>query len=89
MSDVVLSDVRKSFGAVNVIKGVDLDIKSGEFVVFVGPSGCGTSVPGLVPLALDATGRASRRAILGFSSLLLGHLGIEHPSRSPPGFGRS
>jgi lactose/L-arabinose transport system ATP-binding protein len=43
MSDVVLSDVRKSFGAVNVIKGVDLDIKSGEFVVFVGPSGCGKS----------------------------------------------
>jgi multiple sugar transport system ATP-binding protein len=28
---------------VDVIKGVDLDIKHGEFVVFVGPSGCGKS----------------------------------------------
>jgi lactose/L-arabinose transport system ATP-binding protein len=43
MSDVVLRNVTKSFGAVNVIKGVDLDIRSGEFVVFVGPSGCGKS----------------------------------------------
>ncbi|WP_237153423.1 ABC transporter ATP-binding protein, partial [Oryzibacter oryziterrae] len=43
MTDVILRDVRKSFGTVNVIKGVDLDVKSGEFVVFVGPSGCGKS----------------------------------------------
>ena len=33
----------KAFGAVNVINGVDLDIKNGEFAVFVGPSGCGKS----------------------------------------------
>jgi lactose/L-arabinose transport system ATP-binding protein len=43
MSNLILRDVRKSFGAIEVIKGVNLDIKSGEFVVFVGPSGCGKS----------------------------------------------
>ena len=43
MAGVVLKDIRKSYGQVNVIKGVDLDIKKGEFVVFVGPSGCGKS----------------------------------------------
>ena len=40
---IEIENVRKSFGAVDVIKGVDLDIKSGEFMVFVGPSGCGKS----------------------------------------------
>lgn len=43
MADLSLSQVHKSFGAVNIIKGVDLDIKHGEFIVFVGPSGCGKS----------------------------------------------
>ncbi|MFV3126055.1 ABC transporter ATP-binding protein [Niveispirillum sp. KHB5.9] len=40
---VQLSGVTKSFGAVDVIKGVDLEIAPGELTVFVGPSGCGKS----------------------------------------------
>jgi lactose/L-arabinose transport system ATP-binding protein len=43
MSGLKLRGVKKSFGALEVIKGVDLDIESKEFVVFVGPSGCGKS----------------------------------------------
>ncbi|WP_413992109.1 ABC transporter ATP-binding protein [Labrys okinawensis] len=43
MSDLTLSNVRKSFGNLEIIKGVDLEVRSGEFVVFVGPSGCGKS----------------------------------------------
>ena len=43
MADVVLRDIRKSFGDVEIIHGASLEIKDGEFVVFVGPSGCGKS----------------------------------------------
>jgi ABC-type sugar transport system ATPase subunit len=42
-SSVILKDIRKSFGAVEVIKGINLTIAPGEFCVFVGPSGCGKS----------------------------------------------
>ncbi len=43
MARLKLSGVKKSFGAVEVLRGIDLDIASGEFMVFVGPSGCGKS----------------------------------------------
>jgi multiple sugar transport system ATP-binding protein len=43
MGNLKLSAVTKSFGTVDVIKGVDLEVKDGEFCVFVGPSGCGKS----------------------------------------------
>ncbi|MDX3925764.1 MAG: sn-glycerol-3-phosphate ABC transporter ATP-binding protein UgpC [Shinella sp.] len=40
---VQLRNVRKSFGAVEVIHDVSMDIPTGDFAVFVGPSGCGKS----------------------------------------------
>lgn len=43
MADVTLDQVKKSYGNLNILHGIDLDIKSGEFIVFVGPSGCGKS----------------------------------------------
>jgi len=43
MASIELRDVRKSFGSVEVIKGIDLTVEHGEFCVFVGPSGCGKS----------------------------------------------
>ncbi len=43
MGAIHLHGVKKSFGAVDVIPGVDLTIADGEFAVFVGPSGCGKS----------------------------------------------
>ncbi len=42
-SSVILKDICKSYGAVEVIKRVTLSIDPGEFCVFVGPSGCGKS----------------------------------------------
>jgi ABC-type sugar transport system ATPase subunit len=43
MADLTLRQIRKSYGSVDILHGIDLDIRSGEFIVFVGPSGCGKS----------------------------------------------
>ena len=43
MATLQLENVKKSFGTVDIIKGVDLDVADGELIVFVGPSGCGKS----------------------------------------------
>ena len=43
MSNVSLNCVRKSFGSIEVINGVDIDINKGEFIVIVRPSSCAKS----------------------------------------------
>ncbi len=43
MGQIQLKKVTKSFGKVEVIPSLDLEIQDGEFTVFVGPSGCGKS----------------------------------------------
>ena len=72
MAEVALRGVRKSFGAVDVIKGIDLDIAHGEFCVFVGPSGCGKST--------------LLRLIAGLEDITAGTLGIggRDVTRVPP-----
>lgn len=41
MATISLRGVRKSFGPIDVVNGINLDINDQEFVAVVGPSGCG------------------------------------------------
>jgi alpha-glucoside transport system ATP-binding protein len=43
MAEVELKEVSKSYGTVEVLRNINLNIEQGELVVFVGPSGCGKS----------------------------------------------
>ena len=63
MGQVSLKGLRKSYGAVDVIRGIDLDIRDGEFMVFVGQSGCGKST--------------TLRMIAGLESITAGDLVID------------
>src|SRR5450755_1465985 len=57
MGRITLQGVQKSFGPVHIIKGADLDVPDGSFVVFVGPSGCGkTTLLRLIAGLEDVTG---------------------------------
>ena len=86
MGAIRLEGVEKWFDDLQVIKGVDLDIRPGEFVIFVGPSGCGKStllrlISGLEEIsrgALEIDGRdvtaeppASRGLAMVFQSYAL------------------
>ncbi|RYG10945.1 MAG: ABC transporter ATP-binding protein, partial [Burkholderiales bacterium] len=56
MVDLSLRDIKKRFKTVDVLHGIDLEIKDKELVVFVGPSGCGKStllrlIAGLDPIS--------------------------------------
>jgi len=45
MADAIvrIKDLHKSFGSLEVLKGVDMDVQKGEVVVILGPSGSGKS----------------------------------------------
>jgi multiple sugar transport system ATP-binding protein len=57
---VTLDAIRKSFGAVEVVKGLDLAIADGEFLVLLGPSGCGKTT--------------ALRMVAGLESVTSGHV---------------
>src|SRR5690348_5219592 len=43
MSDLKITKLHKRYGLVPAVRGIDLEVPSGEFTVLVGPSGCGKS----------------------------------------------
>ncbi|MBC7143630.1 MAG: sn-glycerol-3-phosphate ABC transporter ATP-binding protein UgpC [Rhodobacteraceae bacterium] len=72
MAEVRVRELRKSYGAVEVIHGLDVDMEDGEFVVLVGPSGCGKST--------------LLRMIAGLESISSGtiHIGARLVNNLPP-----
>jgi len=66
MAGVVIEKLSKSFGPVEVLKDIDLEVEDGSFVVLVGPSGCGKStllrsIAGLEPVTSGAIAIGGRR----------------------------
>jgi len=55
MSFLKISNLRKSYGSLEILKDINLEIEKGGFLVLVGPSGCGKStllntIAGLEPI---------------------------------------
>jgi len=43
MSTLEINALRKKYGALEILKGIDISLEKGGFLVLVGPSGCGKS----------------------------------------------
>ncbi|MBA8840892.1 sn-glycerol-3-phosphate ABC transporter ATP-binding protein UgpC [Ochrobactrum sp. RH2CCR150] len=43
MTDIVISDLRKTYDGKPVLHGIEMQVPHGQFAVIVGPSGCGKS----------------------------------------------
>ena len=60
---VRLEDINLSFGQTHVLKGINLEIESGEFFAFLGPSGCGKTT--LLRLIAGFEAAQSGKVIIG------------------------
>jgi ABC-2 type transport system ATP-binding protein len=62
-SAVELTDVTKSFGAVEAVRGIDLTLQQGEIVAFLGPNGAGKTTTIDMILGLSAPTSGSARVL--------------------------
>ena len=63
---ISLAGIAKQFGPTSVLRGIDLDVRSGEFITILGPSGCGKST--------------LLRIIAGLETQSAGHVAIDGAS---------
>ena len=61
MAFLEIDSLEKKFGAVDVLKGIDLDLEEGGFLVLVGPSGCGKSTLLSMIAGLESTSEGQIR----------------------------
>ncbi|WP_420391776.1 ABC transporter ATP-binding protein [Acuticoccus sp.] len=54
MSGIELHGITKRFGTTEVLRGIDLAVRAGEFLTLVGPSGCGKSTLLRIVAGLEA-----------------------------------
>ncbi|MBB2755366.1 UNVERIFIED_ORG: multiple sugar transport system ATP-binding protein [Rhizobium aethiopicum] len=69
MSALDIENIRKTYGEVETLKGIDISLESGEFLVLLGSSGCGKStllniIAGLAE-ATSGDVRIGGRSVLG------------------------
>jgi len=69
MSALEIQNIRKNYGAVETLKGIDVALESGEFLVLLGSSGCGKStLLNIIAGLAEATSgdiRIGGRSVLG------------------------
>ncbi len=79
---ISLRNIRKSFGNLEVLKGIDLDIQQGEMVSIVGPSGAGKTtllqIMGTLDRPNEGTLRIADTDVTRLSSSALSHFRNAH-----------
>src|SRR3984893_2423169 len=61
MATLTVSRLIKRFGSVEVLKGIDLEAQTGEFIALVGPSGCGKSTLLAINVGLESASEGEIR----------------------------